>query len=335
MTDDLTLDRFVDVIAWRGGTETLSIFSRYTDTLAQRFVDMVGRLRCASERDAMVELLTSLDETYRNGVVVGLTWPPVAAMLLGHRAGRWSLRELQHLLATPGDLDAITAKSVTIPEPAWFGAAGPGHPLTGKEWHRAAEMVDDAWGLVDRMGEAVSALARAHTRAVVLRGSDPGQIGSWSTDELVGCTVLVNAHTAAFDVATIAEAIVHEAVHHTQGMFETQRSLLRAGSTAAATGSFPSPWTGRALTPKSLLAACFVWYSIASLWASVGDAVEGAVRVSHLSRAANGFVSGNPAQTVEAFASLLEPDVLPTIHLMQAEIRSRASSDLDRSSPTS
>jgi HEXXH motif-containing protein len=196
--------------------------------------------------------------------------------------------------------------------------------MTGDRRPGAAGRVDRACALVDQLGERVSALTRTCTRVVLLRASEAGQVGSWSTDELIGCTVLLNADSEDFSIGALAEAIVHEAIHHVQAMFEISRPFVVDASVAVSPSRYTSPWSGRPLTAKSLLAACFVWYSIAAMWARAGEDVEDTdALAAHRWHASSGFVTGDPAGMVAEFGWALDPEIPAVVSALQDTVRSQ------------
>jgi hypothetical protein len=317
------LEPFRSLIGWEAGAEPLAVVGEYANALALRLVRVAGGDAPGSGPDGVARALDLLDTPQTGGVVSGLTWPPIAAMLLGRGPRPPSLSELEALLQPQLGVPALGADNLIRPEGEWSAGAGPGQAMTGYRRQCAAARVARAWTLVNQLGERVSALARICTRVIVLRSSDAGQVGSWSTDELIGCTVLFNADSDHFPVATLAEALVHEAIHHVQAMYEIRRPFVADPSLATSPTRYPSPWSGQPLTAKSLLAACFVWYAIAAMWATAGDEVAGAdERAAHQWRASRGFVADDPAATVSEFAWALDPDVPAVVAALQDVVRS-------------
>jgi hypothetical protein len=319
------LKPFLALIGWEAGAEPLFVLGEYADALALRLVRVAGNGASRSgpaDAGRALDLLDRLDTPPGGGLVSGLTWPPIAAMLLGRWPRPPSLTELEELLRPQPGAPALGRDDLIRLEGGWSAGAGPGYPLTGRRRQCAAERVDRAWSLVDQLGGRVSNLARTCTRVILLRSSEAGQVGSWSTDELIGCTVLLNADSDDFSVATLAEALVHEAIHHVQAMYEIRRPFVADSSLAASPTRYPSPWSGQPLTAKSFLAACFVWYAIATMWATAGDGVAGAdERAAQQWRASRGFVAGDPAATVSEFAWALDRDIPAAVATLQDAVR--------------
>ncbi len=317
------LQPFVELIGWEGGGQPIVVLGEYADALALRLVRLTGDPASASGPAAMAVALDLLDVRCAGGVVSGLTWPPVAAMLLGRWPRPPTLTELERLLIDQPARPVLAPGNAVVPESDWSHGVGPGTSLGENRWLGAVKRVDRAWELVDRLGGPVSGLVRTCTRLILLRGSEAGEVGSWSTDELIGCTVLLNADVDDFTVATLAEAIVHETIHHVQAMFEVGRPFVTDPSLAASPARYDSPWSGQPLTAKSLVAACFVWYSLARMWDRVDGAADAGTKADHLWRASRGFVAGDPAGQVAGLAWALDREIPAVISTLQDAVRTR------------
>lgn len=308
------LDAFAAVISWAPGASVRPILGGYLDVLADRAAVALARSGGAARLDA-------LEGRTPGGLLAVLTWPPVAAALLG----RSPASPESMLGGWPGHppVPVLGAGPAVLRRPAWLHGEGPGVDLAGADWVASGERLVAAWSVLDAVGDDVAGVARLLTRVICPRhDARPDVVGSWSTDELIGCTVVVGAGRHA-DPATLAELLVHEAVHHCQGMVEVARPFVVDRALTAGPERHPSPWTGVPLTAKSLLAACFVWFSLAHLWERarpvLGDRrVDGGLR-----RAVRGFVDGDPAGTVAGFAWALDPDVPEVVARLQGEVRRR------------
>lgn len=241
------------------------------------------------------------------GELGALTWPPVAARLLGRVVE-------QDPAVVVADLEAgaraVLGEPVVLQDPWWLRGRAPGTTAvtTVVPW-------DDGFAVLERLGAA--AFTRTFTRTLTARaGEDPALEGSWSSDEVIGSTVLMAPQR--LDVPFVAESLLHEAVHHCQGMYEVAGgAFVRDAALVTRSQRYASPWTGQALTAKSLLAAVFVWYVLALSWS--GDAAHR----HRADRAARGFIAGDPAGSVASFGWALDPEVPPLVASLESEIRGR------------
>ncbi len=303
------LDAFVGAIT--GDTAAAgSILTRYADLLAGRLGSFLGALQ-APERDVVAHALDTAD-ALPGGALSAIIWPPVAAHLLGRRAVQPSVEQFTAELRAGAAL-ALDAEAQVAEFAPWLAEQVNG----GKAWTAGpTSPVQPGWQRLERCAPDVASVTRAATRVIVERAAaDVRTTGSWSTDELIGCTVLINAKQRP-DPEWLAECLLHEAVHHWQGMVEASSPFIRDPALVQRSDRFRSPWTGSALTAKSLLAACFVWYALAEFWARANAPAM-------TWRAARGFVEGDPEALITAFADALDPDVPRVIADLQARVRSR------------
>lgn len=300
------LDTFVRAI---GGDATAAgtIVAGYADLLARRLGPLAATLP-AAERDLVLEAVADTDQS-PGGVLAALMAPPVAAQLLARRTVAGSAARLADEMRRAAGT-AFDAVPPTVTDASWLTEQGDGarwQPVNGPD-------VTPGWDLLRERAPNQFETARVSTRAVIhavpadSRGSVPG---SWSTDELIGCTVLVNARQ---EPAWLAESLLHEAVHHLQGMVEARTPFIQDPALVRSADRFASPWTGAPLTAKSLLAACFVWYAL--LIFATGAGLTGLAE-----RAASGFIDGDPAALVGQYAAALDPDVVATVEDVQETAR--------------
>jgi hypothetical protein len=315
------LSAFVDAISWRPGASILPVLAAHLDVLADRTSHLVETAP-APERAVLVDQLEGLERDLEGGALSALTWPPVSAALLGRAPRPTTAGGLATLLlAEVAAVPPFGSVAPTWREAAWLTADAPGRPVAPDGWVVAAAAVPPAWEVLGRCGDDVADFVRSATRVVIPRTDDPAVTGSWSTDELVGASLVVNADRQ--EPASLAASLVHEAVHHGQGMVEVVHPFVVDRALVAGRQRLPSPWTGVPLTGRSLLAACFVWYSLAAFWNRAGPAVGWGLADAGIRRAAVGFLDGDPAAAVRRMAWALDPEVVDLVAELQATVRER------------
>jgi len=290
----------------------LAIASGYADLLTRRLGTVISAMD-EPDRSHILGMLADIDRL-SGGALGALTWPPVSSCLLSRQSGQVDARELALQMHVGATTQFGTGPGI-VSAPSWLRCQGPGESVAGSGGTPRLQL---GLELLSRYSTGTSDLVRLCTRVVVFqRTGRPESTGSWSTDELIGCTVLVNAHRDA-QPAWLAESLLHEAVHHCQGMFEIARPFIIDPLLVERPDRYRSPWTGTELTAKSLIAACFVWYALATFWARAADAHEPALR-----RAVRGFVIGDPASMIDGFAGALDPGIPAVITELQDDIRGR------------
>ncbi len=207
-------------------------------------------------------------------------------------------------------VDAVSPRALRLEEPR----CGPPLPFEGGIEAVVAKLTEAVGVLRSRAPEAAQ-LVRDFTRVVVLRreGEHPDVFRSSSTNAAIGRTLLVNPQLPAVSVADLADALLHEAIHHLLYMAELASPMIL--DPAACEGVRPvSPWTDNELTVHSYLHACHVWFGLLRLWQRGGDAGE---RVDRL-RA--GFASPLMGP-LEPARGALDPLVPSILEQLEAEAR--------------
>ncbi len=192
---------------------------------------------------------------------------------------------------------------------------------------RALIKVESALSALDAVGRGIAAFVRRFTLvAHLVTDSALGRFSSGSTNQYVGRSIFWNVHLPSVDVGTVAEALVHEAVHSLLYMNE-------AGSpwVVGPTGQPPehdricSPWSGAFLPVEPFLQACFVWYALLNFWdAARSSSAFPAERVRRGIRTArSGFLNGSLTSMVRAGEERIATDVLGLIRAIQADVTTR------------
>ncbi len=203
-------------------------------------------------------------------------------------------------------VDAHSPHALRLVEPR----CGPALP-----WDDGVEPVveglAEAVGVLRSTAPAAARLVKDFTRVVVLRrdGEHPDVFRSSSTNAVVGRTLLVNPHLPSVSTADLADALLHEAIHHTLYMAEIAAPMI-LDAPACADVRPESPWTGNTLTAHSYLHACLVWFGLLRLWERAG--ADGAERAARL-RAGFAHDLMAPLRSVEAALDPAVPALLAEV----------------------
>jgi hypothetical protein len=156
--------------------------------------------------------------------------------------------------------------------------------------------------------------------SVVKAPENPSLTSSVSRRRSIGKMGLVNAHSDKWNVPSVADAVLHEAIHSVIYKLELLHELYEDDDTAHRL-TVVSPWSGRSLKLHSFVHACFVWFGLYNFWdlSGVDESLSSPVK-----RACRGFSSGSPLRTLALDAlECIKPDVRQTINDMTEYVRSR------------
>lgn len=158
------------------------------------------------------------------------------------------------------------------------------------------------------------------TRVIVLKKdqADPHSFGSSSWSSYIGKMALTNAHTEQINLARLANALAHEAIHSLLYMVELS-DCFYLDEGAVCEFQVKSGWTGRTLYLASYLHACFVWFGLLNFWRLALEC-EGFTRSAAddcLSRAAKGFRSGDVLLPLKDIRQHLRPELLDAVQVLQ------------------
>jgi hypothetical protein len=149
-----------------------------------------------------------------------------------------------------------------------YGYTPPGYrALEPADQKKVMTKLTQAWQGITSISPEASALLSSMIRVIVVH-ADAGSFehfSSYSCERWIGRIGLANAHCAPFDVVTLADGLVHEAIHSLIYLVEEQYPLLtdrRGGDSVTVI----SPWSGRQLYLHSFAHACFVWYGLWKFW---------------------------------------------------------------------
>jgi hypothetical protein len=234
---------------------------------------------------------------------------------------------------TPGDAPRahqairLVDRIVADFDSPWTYRSASSVPDPREDWQEGAPFTVDERGSLSnafsvalhRVGAAsleAQALIINLTRSlVVLSRIDPGRpFSSQSQRAVPGRTTLIFHRSFARDarlernIAVIADALIHEAIHSGIYWLEIDEPLF-FGDGPNGSLRLCSPWTGRALPPQTFVHACFVWAGLKQFWSRPATSLifGEAETEHHLTRA-----TADPA----AIRATLEPiwnELNPTI----------------------
>jgi len=170
----------------------------------------------------------------------------------------------------------------------------------------------DALASVRETSSVAATLVESFTFVVVLRGPGCGfRHGSTLVD--VGRTVIRDPLSPAATQGRLAEALVHEAVHHLCNVTVRGAPWVDDGAVAM---PIESPWTGNPLPLWGYLQACLVWAALRTFWARALDrgTFEATTAAARGAVAERGFESGPPMDRIPRQArALVDPLVVEVI----------------------
>jgi hypothetical protein len=145
------------------------------------------------------------------------------------------------------------------------------------------------------------------------------RFSSGSMNQYIGRSIFWNAHEPSVGVGTVAEGLVHEAVHSLLFMHDVCTPWLPRNVDTEE--RVVSPWSGAELQVEPFLQACFVWYALLHFWALASrsgvfpdERVELGLATAH-----RGFAGEDLTEKVPHG---LTPAVADLIRQMQAQARS-------------
>lgn len=128
---------------------------------------------------------------------------------------------------------------------------------------------------------------------------------SSSMNLFLGRMLLTNGASEAWSSSKLIDRVVHESIHSLLYKFELVAPLY-TDYQAAVEEKIQSPWSGRTLSLRSFVHACFVWFGLKCFW-EMDMLHRGDI---HLREAQQGFAVTNPLETLGAEArQLVQPYV--------------------------
>jgi hypothetical protein len=231
---------------------------------------------------------------------------------------RWSVERtykapsLGHIV-----LDAYSPHA-TVDYPPYFGDVI-GH--ADEEVELIKRRIEESLSLIDSLSRTARLTVGSSTQVISIAKSPivPGKTGSVSIRTRIGRMGLVNLHTPAASIYTIANSIIHESIHSLIYKMELQQPLY-TDQHAAHSVTTTSPWTGRSLQVHSFVHACFVWYGLLNFWSLMPEATPEVARLK--ARARRGFAAESLFSVLSREAlEVIQPDVCEVIGELHRRVK--------------
>ena len=331
------LEGVVDVLKWSvDPSAALNLAEdRYSSHLASLLGHRLGELEASDPLRAgtIVQLLEDLGAEALRRVIVA---PETSFRLLwqghGHDEALWRALEGTRLDARNGfrhaplvgglAIDAAGTAAVRIHPHLAIGL--PLLPYEQKDRREAAlHKVAEAMCTIDAAEPRIAAFVRRFTLAVSIVTDDEGRrFSSGSMNQYVGRSILWNAHLPSVDIASLAEALVHEAIHAYLYMHEACDPWFVDHEMIPDHPVVTSPWTGAELRLEPFLQACFVWFGLLHFWRSADRAgiFPGGRAAKGIALAHSGFCKGPLLSYIPALGRHLREPVAELVRHMQENI---------------
>ena len=222
------------------------------------------------------------------------------------------------LLCNQVPIDAFSKFAKRVMINANFRPIKYGEPLNfdHSEYTEVLTKIDQSMVELKSINMRLYDFVLSSTSTIVLRKNSLPAFLSSSSNAFVGQTVFLNPHLREIDCAIVAEALVHEAIHHI-----LIRSEVFAPFLVDVTNELPtirSPWSGRELGLHSLIGACFVWFGLLCFWqeVSIKDALRSPRRAWLIERAQRGFYDHAFVASVKPWRNLINPEIYQELLLV-------------------
>jgi hypothetical protein len=182
----------------------------------------------------------------------------------------------------------------------------------------AAEKTKLAFSLIESTSPHCVQLIQRCTHLVVLLGSPDSHVGSLSHCQFAGLSLILNADKEDVSLAAVADRIVHESIHDLLYTGHFADPLLAEASGVDTSGvKISSPWTGRPLTLRNYVHACFVWYGLSKFWSLGSQAFASEQAAQRRDLALRGFRAvPSVLSPLGAAADLLAPSLREALDLL-------------------
>jgi hypothetical protein len=172
-----------------------------------------------------------------------------------------------------------------------------------------------AVSLIEATSPPCARLIRRCTHLVLFVRSPDPRVGSLSFCQFAGLSLIVNADEERVSPADVADRIIHESIHDLlyTGHF-AEPLLAEPGGSDTASLKITSPWTGRPLTLRNYVHACFVWYALSRFWSLPSLAFAPAQAIRRRDIAVRGFqATSSVLDPLGPSAALLSPSLLEAL----------------------
>ncbi|WAC62090.1 HEXXH motif-containing putative peptide modification protein [Pseudoxanthomonas sp. SL93] len=175
---------------------------------------------------------------------------------------------------------------------------------------------------IHRVDKHIGETVTSFTLSLVVRNDprQPSRFTSGSTGQYVGRTCLTNVLAPGVDLAVLADALVHESIHSVLYMQEKMAPWVTDADVYSGVGyGAVSPWSGRTLTPRQFMQACFVWFGLYKFWTMPGAVKEfGNERAAAMAwDARKGFYRSDLVGLTSSWRHLTDPILIDCIYAMQ------------------
>jgi len=202
-----------------------------------------------------------------------------------------------------------------------------------EEWGRIGKYSDaESSAFQQKVIDAIAFIGRTSSAALttidasirVLSGvstiDSPQFTKSASMNSIIGRMLVTNAYSDTWAPGKLVDLIVHESIHSLIYKLELAVPLY-TDYPAALSEKVTSPWSGRALSLRSFVHACFVWYGLWRFW----SLDEKGVGNAHYTQAQKGFLHRCPLDVLSKDArDLIQPYVSSMIETMFRAVNLKA-----------
>jgi len=194
--------------------------------------------------------------------------------------------------------------------------------------------LERAFELIRACAPVAAQLVAQATVLVQLRRDDgnPGFFTSASCNTHVGRTILINPHLRMHDLESLANALVHEAIHAILYMHEQDAPLLPRIDPKAPGYLVRSAWTGNELHLHTYLHAAFVWFGLFHLWTLVARDRPRLAWRPHLERARAGFLRPEVLENPAGFRDELARGLWAILEDMVRQVRAASAPEVQSAS---
>ncbi len=184
-------------------------------------------------------------------------------------------------------------------------------------FREALSRLSTALGLIESTCEPAIAMLDACLKVAVPVRTPPREKMSVSCSTLPGMAGLGNLDSGRWDTETVADALVHEAVHALVSKVSLVDTLFSRDLNGCRVHAV-SPWTGRRLPLLTFVHATFVWFGLWQFWKRTAPRNARAAALAE--RARKGFDEESPLRSIPSNGiECLAPDVLAALRAMTRE----------------
>jgi hypothetical protein len=249
----------------------------------------------------------------------GLLWTALGDGCFDIGRSRW-IQQPHHGGLT---VDTISPAAIQLDSVVRIGSGL--HPYhDSAQQSTALTKLEAAMRSLDDHASPVAAFVRRFTLVTnIVADAEIARFSSGSTNQHIGRSIFWNAHLPAVDVGTVAEGLVHEAVHSLLYMNEACSPwLLDPEDPDTAHTLVISPWSGATLTLQPFLQACFVWYALAHFWNAAHETASLPSERIHsgITTALAGFQKGPLIEHIPTGPTNITPELLDLLHALQTDV---------------